>query len=341
MPSSKPSARKEHGSPVDQGDLKALRGIGPKVEARLKRGGIKDLGQLARTPVNELAALLSGLHGKFDADRIVRERWLEQAAALAAVPGVDGEAAGEAKPVRHSFTVEVRLPLADRDVVSSKVVHVQTGDEETWTGWDPPRLVAFIEDRSRIRSGPEPAVPRLSPAPQDKARPAPEEGLPSGTANEQGVPKPARAGALRAYAIVAGSRAAVIGGRTGAVTATLTFDSAPLGLPASETASVRAEVFARQLAAGGSILVGDSQGMLGQGRPFRLVVPCDLSAASRPVTLFAVVRVFAGDGQARRPAQGLADASLVISTARPEPPGVPPGATPQRLRAKRVVFAHR
>lgn len=325
MPRSKPSAR-EHGRLADQGDLKAVQGIGPKVEARLKGAGIKDLGQLARTPVNELAAELSGLHGKFDTDRIVRERWLEQAAALAAAPGVDGEVTAEAKPVRHNFTVEVRLPLADRDVVSSKVVHVQTGDEETWTGWDPPRLVAFIEDRSRIRSEPE-----LEPY----------EGLPSAPANEKATPEPSGADALYAYAIVAGSRAAVIGGWTGPVSATLTFDPAPLGLPASEVVTVRAEVFARQLAAGGSILVGDSQGMLGPRQPFRLEIPCDLAAASRPITLFAVVRVLASDGQARRPAQGLAGASLVISTARPDPAGLLPRAVPQRVRAKRVVFAHR
>ena len=38
--------------------------------------------------------------------------------------------------------------MADRDVISTKVVHVQTGDEETWAGWHPPRMVALIEDRA-------------------------------------------------------------------------------------------------------------------------------------------------------------------------------------------------
>lgn len=339
MLSGRPSARRgrmEHGSPKNQGDLKAVRGIGPKVEARLKRAGIKDLGQLARTPVNELAAELAGLHGKFDTGRIVRERWLAQAAALAAVPasaGADGDEAGEAKPIRHNFTVEVRLPLADRDVVSSKVVHVQTGDEETWAGWDPRPLVAFIEDRSRIRSGPELAVPQLSPAPQDKARPASDGGPQSAPAAGEAVPKPAMASELHTYAMVAASRADIIGGRTGAVTATLTFDPATLGLPASEMATVKAEVFARQLVAGASILVGGSQGTLGPQQPFQLDIPCDLSAASRPITLFAVVRVLASDGQARRPAEGLADASLVISAARHDPPAALPGAVPQRIRS--------
>ena len=74
------------------------------------------------------------------------------------MPEPNGEA-GIAQPVRHSFTVEVRLPLADRDVISTKVVHVQTDDEETWADWHPPRMVAFIEGRSGIRPDAGPAEP--------------------------------------------------------------------------------------------------------------------------------------------------------------------------------------
>lgn len=155
------SSRTAQGYPRDPGDLQAVRGIGPKAERCLKKAGIKDLGQLARTPVNELAAALAGLRGTFGTDRIVRERWIAQAAALAAIPaspGPNGEAE-VAQRVRHSFTVEVRLPLAARDVISTKVVHVQTGDEERWAGWHPPRMVAFIEDRSGIRPDAGPAEP--------------------------------------------------------------------------------------------------------------------------------------------------------------------------------------
>ena len=41
---------------VDQNDLKRVKGIGVKVERRLKAEGITNLRQLARTPVTELAA---------------------------------------------------------------------------------------------------------------------------------------------------------------------------------------------------------------------------------------------------------------------------------------------
>jgi hypothetical protein len=343
MPSGEPV---DLGGPVsmgrapDHGDLKTVRGIGPKVEARLKSAGIKDLGELARTPVNELAAVLAGLPGKFGTDRIVRERWLAQAAALAAscaAAELNGDAAATAGPVRHSFTVEVRMPLADRDIVSSKVVHVQTADEETWTGWDPGRIVAFIEDRSRVRraaspavrpgtgSGPEPGQqpemdtgpqpgqsPGTPPAPRPEEQPGP---APTGPA-----PKPAsenrsdaKAVVLHTYAMVPTSGPGTIGSRTGAVTATLTFDPATLGLSPGEVATVRADVFARQLPTGGSVPVGGALATVSPRERVRLDIPCGLSAVRPPATLFAVVRVLAGDGEARRPARGLADARLVIS----------------------------
>ena len=115
---------------LDQGDLKKVKGIGVRVEARLKDAGITTLERLARTPVNELAAVLDGLPGKFDADRITREEWLPQAV-TPATPAGEPE---PAKLVRHNFTVEVRLDIAGRDIVSSKIVHVQTGDEAAWAG---------------------------------------------------------------------------------------------------------------------------------------------------------------------------------------------------------------
>ena len=119
---------------VDQGDLKKVKGIGVRVEARLKDAGITTLERLARTPVNELAAVLDGLPGKFDADRITREEWLPQAVALAVTPATPTGEPEPAKLVRHNFTVEVRLDIAGRDIVSSKIVHVQTGDEAAWAG---------------------------------------------------------------------------------------------------------------------------------------------------------------------------------------------------------------
>lgn len=334
MPSGKPANRGGpvlQGRPVHPGDLQAVRGIGPKVEASLKAAGIENLGQLARTPANEVAAVLAEVRGKFDIDRIVREGWLAQAAALAAVPGSAAREGGAptAEPVRHSFTVELRLPLAGRDVVSSKVVHVQTGDADTWTSWDPQRIVAFIEDRSRVRRGGRSGARSDTSSPPRSApgrKPSPASG--SGKI----TPRPARESpddpraAVHAYATVPASGPGIAGGRAAAVTAILTFDSAALRLPASQPATVQAEVFARELLAGRSVLVGSSLAAFSPDEHVRLDIACELSAVGRPITLFAVVRVLAGDGDARQPAQDLTGATLAISrpaqdrqTARPGP----------------------
>ncbi len=301
--------------PSDRGELQAVHGIGPKVEARLKEAGITSLRELARTPVNEIAAALAGLRGRFDTDRIVREGWTTQAAALAST-STPSEAGGEAapKPVRHSFTVEVRLPMADRDIVSSKVVHVQTGDEEVWGGWDPQRLVAFIEDRSRAHAsaGPSGSQPD-SPAPQPVPAPA---------ASDQSPPMPSpaapgrrqRKAVLRTYEVVPVSGPhALAQGRE--LTATLSFDAPPLEPSPGEVATVKAEVFARQLVAGTSLLVGGSLAAIGWREHFRADIPCDLSAVARPVTIYAVVLVLADDDGSRRAVRGLPGARLVLSPA--------------------------
>ena len=56
-------------------DLKSVRGIGPKREARLKAAGINDLGKLARTPVNEVAALAGRLRRGVHRDADLRRGW--------------------------------------------------------------------------------------------------------------------------------------------------------------------------------------------------------------------------------------------------------------------------
>jgi len=136
---------------VDDSDLKMVRGIGSKVEARLKGAGIATIGQLACTPVSEVAAILDGLTGKFGADRIIREEWLSQAAALAKVLAAAAAEDEPVKRVRHNFIVELQSAMTGRDFVSSRIVHVQTGDEATWAGWDGQRVIAFIEDRAGVQ----------------------------------------------------------------------------------------------------------------------------------------------------------------------------------------------
>ena len=281
---------------VDQGDLKKVRGIGAKVEARLKGAGITTLERLARTPVNELAALLEGLPGKFDADRITREEWLPQAAALAAAPAAAG-AAEPAKVVRHNFTVEVRLDMAGRDIVSSKIVHVQTGDEATWAGWEPQRVIAFIEDRAGTRS----AGATIEPESDDARGKDPPPGTGEG---EAGL-------ALHTFALVPASGAAFAAG--GAVAAVLSFDARTLALPADQIVRAKVGVYAQRPPPGKSLLIGSVVTDVSPSGLVRLQIPCQLPATQPQADVFAAVQVFAAAEAGRKPSGRLPDAQLTLT----------------------------
>lgn len=309
--------------PIDNAaDLQAVRGIGPKAAARLKSAGITDLATLAQTPPNELAAALAGLRGKFDADRIDREKWITQAAALvAAAPcsAADPPEQDAAQLVRHGFTVEVRVHQEGHDVVSTTITHAATGDEDAWGGWDPGRLIAFVRERSGLPTpGPEPGQGSSqqadSVAASAPAAPPPEPRPDPGIAREQSpghAPSPAR---VYAYAMVPATGPGSAGGHSPAVTATLTLGRGQLGSVDPGPVSLRAEVLARQLLAGGSVVVGRGSVVVESADPIRLEVPCDLSSAQAPLVLCATVRILVPDDGERAPARELTGARLLISS---------------------------
>jgi len=267
---------------VDQGDLKKVKGIDVRVEARLKDAGITTLERLARTPVNELAAVLDGLPGKFDADRITREEWLPQAVALAVTPATPAGEPEPAKLVRHNFTVEVRLDIAGRDIVSSKIVHVQTGDEAAWAGWEPDRVVAFIEDRAGTRSA-EPTI-----------EPVPETGL-----------------ALHTFAMVSASGAAFTA--AGPIAAILSFDARTLGLPADQPVRAKVDIYARRPPPGKSLLARSTVADISPAGLVQIQVPSHLPGTQTMADVFAAVQLLAAVPAGRRPTGNLPDARLTLT----------------------------
>jgi hypothetical protein len=286
---------------VDQHDLKEVRGIGRRVEARLKEGGITDLGQLARASVTELAAILAGVSGKFDADRIVREDWLAQAADLAATSAGQVDAAETMAPIRHNFTVEVRRTPTSGQIESSRIVHVQSRDEEAWHGWHPQRLVAFIEQRSTVPTAP-PERAEGQPQPVPETPTAATETGSDGTANLS----------LQTFAMVPASGPEISG--QGPIKVTLTVDPAATRLPVNRAAEVKADVFLRQCPPSKSILVGKGSLLTRMAEPVRLEIPCELPFTSRSAAIFATVRVLVAAADAGgAPSGGLADARLEIS----------------------------
>jgi hypothetical protein len=290
----------EDSNSFDQEDLTQVKGIGPKIEARLKGAGITNLSQLARTPVNEIQAALEGLRGGYDAGRITREGWLSEAAALAAVAADAQREAEPAERVRHHFTVEVQLAVASREILSSKVVHVQTGDEATWGGWDGQRVIAFMEDRSGARRSTPTAAEEvegsvaIEPAPeQERVAPDVEPGL-----------------QLHTFAMVPASGPEV--SSSGSITAALSFDAAPITLPADQTSRVKIDIYARHPPLGKSFLVGSAMADIGPDGPVRIQIPCDLPLNGYPLALFAAVQLFAGSRAGRKASSVLPGACLTI-----------------------------
>jgi hypothetical protein len=158
-------------SPQMADDFKLISGIGPALTNRLHDAGIRTFTQLAAHSPARLAASISGLSVK----RITRQDWIGQARKLASI---------KPRPKRHkketaiptirqhyeNFTIEF---LMDEKKVArrTRVVHVQSGDVDTWAKWDTERLIDFLARHTEARLRYARAViltnikPKLTPQP--------------------------------------------------------------------------------------------------------------------------------------------------------------------------------
>jgi hypothetical protein len=125
-------------------DLKLIKGIGPRREERLQKAGIRTFARLAALSAEEIASLISNT----SAHQITRQGWITQARKL--VPDKT-KAKSRQKKSRVStsrqhyenFTFEFLLDEKNK-VRRLRVVHVQSGDVDTWARWDAERLLDFM-----------------------------------------------------------------------------------------------------------------------------------------------------------------------------------------------------
>jgi len=133
-----------------------LKGIGPATEARLHESGIYSWEALAVA-----ATALAGVRGEGEslrevANAVVARRTEEEEQATApSLP--DGERL-EAFVVRMALT-------GKGEPQRSEVTHVRTMADQTWAGWTPTQLVAFIEKHAGIQKHSE---VRVEPAPREE-----------------------------------------------------------------------------------------------------------------------------------------------------------------------------
>jgi hypothetical protein len=155
-------------------DLKRIHGIGLTIERRLHSAGICTFADLAALSAETLAALIPTLSAK----QITKQGWIPQARKLVTNDAKTSTRAKESvilasRQHYHNFTVEFLLDENNK-TRRIRVVHVQSGDVDTWAKWDSERLFDFLArhtgahlsyGKAALRTAAKPVTPDLSPQP--------------------------------------------------------------------------------------------------------------------------------------------------------------------------------
>jgi hypothetical protein len=273
-------------------DLTRITGIGPRIEAKLKQAGIRTFAQLGRTSVEKLAAI-SG----YSTERIEQKDWVGQAKALAPAPQSATSDEDLRPPGRHNFTVELQHDAPRGAVLSSNIHHVQSGDRDSWRGWDGDRLVSFIEVRAR----PETPPATDTTAGQDLAAPAPEpkkERVPQGPS-------------LMAFAQIRADRLLFPG--SGPTIATLRLDASQLEAHDISATALDVEVYGQRPPFSKSRLLGRARTPLRREHAITLDVDLLDPASESQLEVFAVLTFLDGTDVSKRPVViELPDAELTL-----------------------------
>jgi len=163
-------ARKQSRVPIavspQADDFKLIGGIGLALAGRLHDAGIRTFAQMASLSPARLAARVSGLSAK----QIARQGWIGQARKLARKkPRPKSQRKETATPTirQHyeNFTIEFLLDEKN-EARRTRVLHVQSGDADTWAGWVSEQLIDFLARHTEVRV---PAV-KLAPKESDVSR---------------------------------------------------------------------------------------------------------------------------------------------------------------------------
>lgn len=158
----------EHATSQGDDDFTRIKGIGAGIQNRLNSYGIHTYAQLAALPPETIAALLKNL----SAEQVIKKKWLSEAARLATSmsepqPSVRTAPPADERQHYENFTFEFLLDRKNK-FRRIQVVHVQSGDVDTWLKWDPERLIDFLARHAGSRltyskQVPPAAVKGLSP----------------------------------------------------------------------------------------------------------------------------------------------------------------------------------
>ena len=133
----------------ERDDFTTITGIGAGVEKRLYAAGIITFRQLAALSPEEISGLLKDMIG-FSVERISNQDWIGEARKQAA----ERQKKQTEKSSNHQryavYTLEFLLDEANA-VRRTRVMHVQSQEEESWAGWDDQRLVQYIIQQAGLQ----------------------------------------------------------------------------------------------------------------------------------------------------------------------------------------------
>jgi len=297
--------------------LTRIAGIGPHVAAQLRAAGIHTVDDLAWSSPERVAAACGG----GDDANARAQGWIGQAAEFAdRAAAAEQETPGPARVLpRRTFTVEVWIDGDADQVVTTRVVHLETREADAWSGWSHSRLLDFMAARTGV------AIPAQTPATSIHAAP---EHSPA----DAGPAVPAAARDPRAMRNVADSqpapaalivhrfgvlKAATPAMQRGETAARLRLDPAELGLRGGLTEVAHVELLAKPLGAGRAEIL-DTRIIDLAGRAVDAVLPVRFpEGIDPPFAVLATVKVLA-DQPTGQPTEGLGNATLDL---------VPGGAT--------------
>jgi hypothetical protein len=138
-------------SPRTIDDFTRIKGIGPIVNDRLHRAGIRTFAQLATLSSKDIACLIPNMSAK----QILNESWSQQARELASSKAASKTLENEpdisaSRQHYENFTLEFLLSEKNK-IRRLQIVHIQSGDVDTWTKWDAERLIDFLARHTSVR----------------------------------------------------------------------------------------------------------------------------------------------------------------------------------------------
>lgn len=129
-------------------DLTRIRGISPKLAARLNEAGITTFKQIADSSASVLVEKLGNASG-ISVETINKRNWIGQASELAA--GIDTNIEPRSADLEaRNYIIEL-FTDQNGEVRRTRIHHVEKDGEEMWDGWDAGRIIRFFEKRPELK----------------------------------------------------------------------------------------------------------------------------------------------------------------------------------------------